>query len=208
MLSNDPYVPDYGKYEINVALSVEKDATTLYSAPIIDFNYGLIPNMQFTLESAYNWREAENDIDSLEIGIKYLWIDSESFALSSVTNYVSYPVNSIFDEGETYEFGISTNFVLSENLSLKFTPTFVYKAKNNYHLELGSYLQYNYKLQSFYTEVFGEESELRDRKFLLLNLGYMYQFDKNVAFMCSFGHEFLEKGSDTFISYSGLQITF
>ena len=208
MLTNDPFVPDYGEFEINIAVSVEKDSSTLYQAPIIDFNYGLLPNMQFTLESAYSINDDGKDIDSLEVGIKYLWYEGDSFAISSVTNYVSYPLDSVFDEGNVYEIGFATNFKMSENLNLIFTPMYVYKNSENYHFEVGSYLNYNYDKQSFYGEIFAEESEIRDREFLLLNLGYLWQFHKNVAFMFSLGKEILHHNKNAFISYSGLQIVF
>ena len=208
MKSNDPFVPSYGEYEINVAVEIEDKDFTLVRAPIIDFNYGIYENVQFTFEGAYVNSDLEDDFDSLEVAFKWHFYEGELFSIALYPKYISYPIESIFNEGETYELTLPMNYILTANLDLVVDITYVYPKNGIEHMEYGTYLKYKINKHTYYTEIFFEDSPHQKGAFILGNLGYMYHFHKDVAFMISAGREMVSDGKKATLGYSGLQIIF
>ncbi len=207
MLSNDPFVPDLGQFEINLAAEFEDRDATIVTAPIIDFNYGLIKDVQFTVEGAYVTSEEQGDFDALELAIKWNFYQDDFFAIAIYPQYLSYPTDSIFDEGEVFALSIPMSFALADDLRWVVDISYV-RAEDAEHMEMGSYLQYSYSEHDFYFEAYSEEGEHDHERLLLLQLGYLYQFHDNVAFMIALGREIHAEEKKAIIGYSGLQFVF
>jgi len=208
MLSNDPFVPDLYEFEIIVAVEGEHKDAIVRRIPIVDINYGIIENVQLTLESAYVHSEEQSDFDSFEVAIKWLFYENDFFAIAFNPKYISYPVDSIFNEGEAYEITLPMNFTLNDSLDLVADITFVHPFEGEHHYEFGTYIKYKSDKHSYFVEIFMEEAEHQEDFFMLGGVGYMYQFHENVAFMISFGKEITNSEQRATVGYSGLQFVF
>ena len=208
MLSDDPFVPDEGQFEINFAAASEHRDATVITAPILDLNYGLIKDVQITFATGYISTQDQKGWDAFELAFKYNFYSNDFFAIAINPKYISYPVETIFNEGSIYELSVPMSLQLSEDWSWIISLAYIYPNGHDDHLELGSYLQYHYHTQNFYAEVFTEGSKSYDDLFTLVNLGYLYQFQENLAFMLSVGREIRAQEKKATIAYGGLQLLF
>ncbi len=208
MKSSDPFVPALHEFEVNIATEGEHKELTLHRIPIIDINYGIVQNVQVTFETAYVNSEVENDFDSFEIALKWHFYESELFSIALYPKYKSYPVESIFNEGETYELSLPMNFRLNDSLDLVTDINYVYLKDSEEHFEFGTYIKYKDDKFSYFVEVFMEEAEHQKDFFTMGIVGFMYQFHENVAFMISYGKEITKGNPRATVGYSGFQFVF
>jgi len=208
MITNDPFVPNVGQFEINLASEAEFREHTRINTPIIDVNYGLFEKVQLTFSSAYSFTHENDDINGLEIELKWNFYTNEIFSIALDPVYVFYPILSDFDEGEVYELGVPLNFFLSENLNLVVEPRYVDSQNKKAFFEGGAYLQYTSNQHSFFTELFVEENPDKNELYSLVNLGYTNQFYENIMFMFSIGRDVVAEDKQATVSYLGLQFVF
>ena len=210
MMTDDPFVPDKGVFEINIASHLQKGEKTFIAAPILDANYGLIKDVQITFATAYIHYDDECTLDAFELAIKWNFYTTNNFSIAINPKYLSYPDDSIFNEGDVYELSLPMSFSLLEELHLVLSPTLIYPIEGKDHIELSSYLQYTKQEQTFYAEIFTESSEKYNTLFSLVNFGYLWQFYENTAFMFSIGREIKAEGQEkeALIAYSGFQFVF
>ena len=208
MLSDDPFVPNLGQFEVNIAGGVESRDKTVVTAPIVDLNYGLIKNVQITFATGYINSTTQNDWDAFELAFKWNFYSDDVFAMAINPKYLVYPTNSIFNEGDVYEVSFPMNINLNATLNLVLSPAYIAPINDNNHFEFGSYLQYTKENHSLYTEIFVEEAKEFATIFTLVNFGYLWQFHPHIAFMLSLGKEIKSSEKEAFISYSGLQFIY
>ncbi len=208
MKSSDPFVPALHEFEVNIAAEGEHKDAILRRLPIIDINYGIIENVQVTFETAYIHSDLESDFDSFEIALKWLFYENDFFAIALYPKYKSYPLDSVFNEGETCEFTLPMNFTLNDSLDLVTDVTYVHPLEGENHFEFGTYIKYKSDAHIYFMELFMEEAKDQEDFFMLGALGYMYQFHENIAFMISFGKEITSGKPKATIGYSGLQFVF
>ena len=208
MLSQDPFVPALNQFEINVAAAIEETGDTREIASILDINYGLLNNVQLTIEGAYVDAETQDDFDAMELALKWNFYQNDFFAIAVNPRYLSYPIRSVFDEGEVLELSLPMSFALNDALNWVVDILYVKPKDGSEHMELGTYLQYTQTNHNYYLELYMEESEADDEIYSLLNLGYLYQFHNNIAFMISIGRETHAEDQKSTIAYSGLQFVF
>ncbi len=208
MLTDDPFTPDVGQFEINIGGFMEDRDNLVVTAPIIDVNYGLIKNVQLTMATAYISSVDENGWDALELAVKWNFYSNELFSMAVSPLYVNYPVETIFNEGERYAISFPMNFQFNARWSLVLTPSYIYQSTADEHPELGTYLQYALERHNFYVELFMEESKDYDATFSLANFGYSWQYNDSVVLMLSVGREIRAEEREATIAYSGLQLVF
>ena len=208
MLSNDPFVPDVGQFEINLGAHMEEGNERIIAAPILDVNYGLIQNVQITVAGAYLQDDSRRGFDAFEVGIKWMFYSNDLFAIALNPVYLSYPVKTVFNEGESYKLSVPMSFRFNEHWSWIVDFDYIYPREERDHLELGTYVQYTQGNHNFYGEYFVEQSKYHDALFSLVNFGYLWQFHNHVAFMFSAGQEIRAEEKEANIIYSGLQVTF
>jgi len=208
MKINDPFVPNLGEFEINIAIEVERKDDTLVRAPIVDFNYGIMQNVQFTLEGAYINSHNQNDIDGLEVALKWHFYEGEILSVALYPKYKSYPIDSIFHEAEALEISIPVNVILNESFSLVVDTVYVMPKDTQKHLEFGTYLKYKNSKHTFYGAMFFEDNPYENEILIFGAMGYKYQFHKNVAYMISYEKEVGTTDRRAAVLYSGLQFVF
>lgn len=208
MKSDDPFVPALHEFEINIAIEAEDEDELLKRLPIVDINYGIYKNVQLTLMGSYIISDEEDDFDSFELAIKWLAYDGDIFSIAVYPKYKSYPIASIFNEGETYELAFPMNFSLSESFNLVLNIVYIYPKIGKEYFEYGGYLEYEHEKHSFFTELFLEEAQEKGEDSLMLGIvGYKYNFYQDISFMLSLGNE-INNEKKTTIGYSGLQFIF
>lgn len=211
MLSNDPFVPAVDEVELNIAIQREhvENQDIVTEAPIIDFNYGVYENLQLTLEGAYVSEGSKSDWGGTKVALKYMFYDDGLFAMALYPQYSSYPAQSIFNEGETYEISAPINVTLSENLDWVIDIAYIIPLHIDTHFEFGSYLKYKYEKHAFYLEVFAEGEAHQEHFFVFGNVGYSYEFIDGISFLISYGKHITEnKEEHAHKAYSALQFVF
>ena len=207
MLTDDPDVPNFGEFEINFSSQFEKSETDTLTMPIVDFNYGIFPKVQFTVESGYIWENSQHDFGETEIALKYNFYSNDIVSLALYPHYIFYANNSLFKESNSWEMMLPMSFKLSEKLSLVSSLTYIKPTKEQSHVEFGSYLEYENNADSYYVEGYWEE-EPQSKDTLLVNLGYLHEFDEGLAFIGSVGYEVQSSQKRATLGYLGLQVSF
>ena len=77
MMTDDPFTPYLDEVEINFASEAERNDDLTGLVPIIDINYGIYPNIQLTVETAYALSDSKYKSDGLEVAIKYNFCRSD-----------------------------------------------------------------------------------------------------------------------------------
>lgn len=208
MKSSDPFVPDLGDFEINIAIEIEDEESISKKIPIIDINYAPIDNLQLTFETSYLDTPEENGFKSLELAMKWLFYNGDFFAVALYPKYKIEHINSTLNQEEIYELTIPMNFRISDSLDLIADITYVNPQEGQNYFEAGTYLKYSSSKHTYYAEASLEDLKEENQTFVLANLGYMYQFHENVAFMISVGKELSNVKSKVTVCYSGLQFIF
>ena len=208
MIGNDPYAPDTGMFEINIAAETEHRDDTTFIAPIFDINYGAIKNLQLTVEIAYINSPTQNDFDALELSLKYLFYQNDFFAVALNPAYKSFPIDTVFNNGEVYSFNLPMHFIVDKRLSIVTDIGFVTQKEGDDHFELGSYLRYEQPRYALFFELFAEESKAQNDIFTLFNLGFTYAFNDTYKLLLSCGRELHGEEKEAIIAYTGIQLNF
>jgi hypothetical protein len=208
MMSDDPFTPEVNELEINFASEVENGEDLTIVAPIIDINYGIYPHLQLTLERAYAFSNSHYNSNGLEVALKYHFYRGDILNIALYPKYLFYPINTPFDDGESYEFQIPISVQLSNNLEWVSSFSYLYPQKEKSHYEIGSYLAYTQKQATYYIETYIEENPTQRSIATTLNMGYFYQYRENIGFMGSIGYESINAKKEAILSYLGLQIIF
>lgn len=207
MLTEDPGVPAYGEFEINLATTVEKGSIHSVATPVIDVNYGLYPKLQFTFASEYIWEKKKHDLGSSELALKYLFYKTEQLSISISPHYMFSATNSLFKEESSFELMLPMSIKMTDNINLVTNMIYVKPQNEKKHFEFSSYLEYSKNDTSFYLEEYLEkQNALKDK--VLINLGILHEFHKGLSFIGSVGGELQSSEKKVIFSYIGLQVTF
>jgi len=208
MMTDDPFAPDVGQFEINFASEVENSDDLTVVAPIVDINYGIFPNTQLTIETAYASSDNKYKSDGLEVAIKYNFYRSERLNIALYPKYLFYPIDTPFDEGESYELQIPISLKLSDNVEWVTSFSYLYPQKEEKHYEVGTYLAYENNNHTYYLETYLEENPTDNNLATFFNVGYFYQYKENLGFMASIGAEMVASKQEADVGYLGLQVIF
>ena len=208
MMTDDPFSPALNKFEINLASELENSDELSVLVPIIDINYGIIPNTQLTIQTAYNSSDNKYKSDALEVAIKYNFYRSDILNIALYPKYIFYPIDTPFDEGESYELQIPISIKVNDNIEWVTSISYLYPQKERNHYEIGTYLAYGKNNHTYYFETFLEENPTDNNIATFLNVGYFYQYKENLGFMGSIGSKLLDSKKEADVAYLGLQIIF
>ena len=208
MMTDDPFAPDVGQFEINFASEVENSDDLTVVAPIVDINYGIFPNTQLTVETAYASSDNKYKSDGLQVAIKYNFYRSDTLNIALYPKYLFYPISTPFNEGESYELQIPISLKLSDNLEWVTSLSYLYPQKEKNHYEVGTYLAYGKNNHTYYFETFVEEIPINNSMITFFNVGYFYQYKDNLGFMGSIGSEMVDSKKEADVAYLGFQVIF
>jgi len=208
MLTNDPSVPDVNQFEVNILSRSEYRDIMILTAPVLDLNYGVVKDVQVTLATGYISSNVQKGFDAFEVSSKWKFYSNETFAIAISPIYISYPVETVFNEGEVFTVSIPMSLALTDTLLWILSLDYIMPLEDDNHFEVGTYLQYTLERHNFYTELFLEESKIHNSLFTLLNFGYLYQLDNNWAVMFSVGREIKAEEEEATIGFVGIQLVY
>jgi len=204
-LTDDPFVPALGTFEINLATEVVENNRSLIKAPLIDMNYGF-KNLEVTLRSSYISDGSQEDFDSVKVEVKWLFYQGDTFAMAIHPKYLMYPIDTVFDDGEAFEMGLPMNLRINKRLDLVMNLTYFKPKYFKKHFEFGSYLKYTEGRNSYFLEAYFEESALSHEISYLSNLGYRLQYSKDRALLVSVGRDLKSENEKRTLAYVALQL--
>ena len=208
MMTDDPFTPDVNQLEINFASEFEKSDDLSVVVPIIDMNYGIYPNVQLTLETAYASADSQYKSDGVEVAVKYNFYHNDYFNIAIYPQYHFYPISTPFDEGETFSFLLPMSWQISERLEWVSSFSYVHPLKEKEHYEFGTYFAYTKENHSYFLETYFEERAETNDVATFFNVGYFYQYRDNLGLMGSIGYETIDSRKQTNLAYVGLQVIF
>ena len=208
MITEDPFVPNKGQIELNLASEYEKREHSTVLFPFVDFNYGVTETFQVTVGGSYVFSHDFDDTGAVELAAKWLFYSGDFFAMAIAPVYTSFPIHTDLDEGESYELSLPMSFTLSDNLSLIAALNYVVPQYEKDFYEFGTYLQYGMDQHTFFLEGFFERDAETYHVYSLMNLGYSYQFDPNTALLLSAGRDLDAQEREASIAYVAMQFLF
>lgn len=90
MLTDDARVADFKEWELNPSINMSVTDRLVLSAPHIDLNYGVLPNLQLKIEAPLLFEFQKNEpgnvgLGELNFGVKYRFLDEEKRCVSAAT---------------------------------------------------------------------------------------------------------------------------
>jgi hypothetical protein len=208
MVTDDPFTPEVDEMEINFASELENSDRFTVIVPIVDVNYGIYPNVQLTVETAYASLGNAYKSDGVELAIKYNFYHSDVFNIAIYPKYLFYPIATPFNEGESYELQLPLSVQLSEQLEWVTSLSYLYPKKSEKYYEIGTYLAYSNKKHTYFLEIYFEEKPEVNTVATFFNIGYFYQYRDNLGVMGSIGYETVASKKEANVAYVGLQVIF
>lgn len=207
MKSNDPFVPNLGQYELNFAYIVENSQNSSSQARILDFNYGIIKNVQVTFETAYVINNTIEDLDAFEVSMKWLAYQGTFFSFAVEPKYKFFPYSSAFDQGDTFGLSIPMSFQFFSKLVFMFDPKIIFPSGQDSYIELGNLINYQHNVHNFFFEIYLTQVP-NAQNIYLVKFGYAYQIRQNFNAMISYAEPLFTNTALSNEIYTGLQIIF
>lgn len=223
LLTDDPSTPGDGRWEINLAFTVEqRRSETLFEAPILDLNYGLGERVQLKYELRWlvldeEGAAARNGLGNSQVGVKWRFLDEERHGVSvSVYPQLSFNNPTSSDERGLIEEGLDLSLPMQVSRSV---GPIELTLELGYVLVEGREDEWLYGLAAAWPvtdgfEIVGEVHDNATREFeedeLVFNLGGVVDLHENLSLLVSAGRSFHDPGSGEpeLLSYLGLQFRF
>ena len=223
LITDDPGTPGDGKWEINVAFTVEKRRTErLYESPILDINYGLGEHIQLKYEVPWlvldePGQRTKNGLGNSAFGVKWRFFDQDRHGID-MSVYPQFEFNNSDSATDRGLVDRGVEFVLPFQIEKSFGPIslnpefgYVFKEYNNNEWIYGLAVGYE---ASSNLELLAEISGTTDQDFeddeLLFNLGARCELSETHTLLLSAGRSFRSaaSGEPEFLLYVGIQFNF
>ena len=224
LITDDPYTPGDGNWEVNVAVTFEqrKDERVL-EAPLLDVNYGLGERLQLKVEAPWVTRtdrlddETDTGPGNGTVGVKWRFLDERDAGVS-VSVYPQLEFNYLGSSVDTGLASPGLQLLLPVQVARQFGPWGV-NFEAGYNLVEEDEDEIIYGLAVSYEvsealELLGEIHGAADQEFeedeLVFNLGARARLDDDITLLLAAGRS-LRESNDTepqFQVYVGLQFAF
>jgi hypothetical protein len=223
MLTDDPGTPGNGNFELNLAATLAGSGIQrAWELPTFDLNYGVGPNIQLNLETAFVVlkradRGPVGGLGAASAAVKWRFLDqgSDGFAVST------YPriERSVFGSSVRHQLvEDGTRFFLPVEIAHTFGPvdldlevgpllSTVGRSEWNYGVIAGTALTPSLDIMA---EFHGSARSDFTNDRLTFNVGLRQTFSKSVALIASVGHDIRSPAGESLelVSYCGLQLEF
>ncbi len=222
LLTDDPGTPGDGRWEVNVAFTIERLRTeSLYETPLLDINYGLGERIQLKLEVPWlvkteDRERTRNGLGNSTIGVKWRFFDEDRHGIA-MSMYPQFDFNnptSSVDRGLADD---GTELLLPFELEKKVGPfgvntelgyAFLQHGDDEwvYGLVLGCEVSNQLELLA---EIHGTAQQDFKEDELVFNLGTRWALSDTFTFLLAAGRSFRDNasGEPEFLLYTGLQVT-
>lgn len=212
MFTDDARVADYKEWELNPSIQILVTDHLTFSAPHIDLNYGVLPNLQLKVEAPLlldfkQNQSTEMSLGVLNFGIKYRFIDEEKYFVSGAT-FPQY--NFTVDKGLLIPvffektigrvlFGIANAYFIGASNNDRYELGFLsgYRISERFHM----------MIEYFHVNNLSKPKSTNG----LINLGFRREFNESLFLMGSFGREVLLTNpieKTHFVSWIGIRKLF
>ncbi len=221
MLTADPGTPGDGKWEINIAATLEKRRSeSRWQAPDLDLNYGIGEHVQLSYEVPWivlspSGEGTKSGLGNSNIGLKWRFFDEEKdgISMSAKAEFEFNPPTSSADRGLVDD---GTVFRLPVQLEKKLGPFIVdlefgraFKQRQSDDWIYGFLLGHKVTEQlELLGEIHGTGSPNFGKHETVFILGAIYDLGKDYSALLSAGRSFQGASSDapTLLLYIGMQL--
>lgn len=221
MLTGDPGTPGDGKWEINIAATLEKRRSeSRWEAPVLDLNYGLGERIQLTYEVPWIVLSSSGEgtmsgLGNSAAGVKWRFLDEDRHGISvsvfpqfEFNNPTSSTDRGLVDDGTVFRLPVQLEKKLGPvTAGLEFGRAFKQRQSDDwiYGFLLGHKVTEQLELLG---EIHGTgRPNFREHE-TVFNLGAVYDLGKNYSALLSAGRSFQDAASDapTLLLYIGMQL--
>jgi len=222
LLTDDPGTPGDGRWEVNVALTIERFRTeTLYETPLLDINYGLGERIQLKLEVPWlvkteDGERTRNGLGNSAVGMKWRFFDEARHGVA-MSVYPQFDFNNPTSSADRGIADDGTELLLPFELEKTVGPfgvntelgyAFVQRGDDEwvYGLALGYEVSNQLELLA---EVHGTAQHDFKGDELVFNLGTRWALSDTFTLLLAAGRSFRDSasGEPKFLLYTGLQVT-
>lgn len=221
LLTDDTGTPGDKKWEINVALTLDKrHSEATYQAPLFDLNYGIGDNIQIKYEVPLVVRHEQGagtngGMGNSVFGVKWRFLDQErdGMNMSIYPQVEANPPTSSAARGLVDE---GTNLLLPVQISKKFGPVWVngefgYTLRQYFSDEWLYGLSSGYEIRenlSILGEIHGGATKEFKRHEVVFNIGTQWDFTKKYGLLASAGRSLRSgaSGEPNLLMFLGLQM--
>jgi len=220
LLTDDPYTPGAGRWEINIPLTIEKRGTeSLYEAPNLDINYGLGERIQLKYEVPWvvltrERGKTRKGLGNSTIGVKWRFIDEGDYGFAAsvypqleFNNPTSSVDRGLVDKGTA----LLIPFEMAKRMGrIEVSTEFGYSFQQYGDDELVYGLVLGYELTGqivLLAEGHGTARSDFGRNESVLNLGIRWEVSPTFTLLGATGRSFLSGGPDLLLS-AGVQLKF
>ncbi len=212
LITDDPLTPGPGNWEINIAAAVERSSlVAAWQMPFIDINYGVGEHMQLKVESPFMIEKENNSylwngFDEIKFGIKYRFLDAESFG-SNISSYPQIQIPLKFEDKAEFFLPVELNKEWSSfGLTAELGHDWIQGHSAGWRGGIAAALFLNH------TDVLVEyHSNLQEAPFdicePMINVGIIWEYSESISFLGSIGKSLHQKNDDTNLwGYIGIQL--
>lgn len=221
MLTGDPGTPGDGKWEINIATTLEKHRSeSRWEAPALDLNYGLGEHVQLSYEVPWimlfpSGEDTKSGLGNSNIGVKWRFLDEEKhgIAMSTKPEFEFNPPTSsadrgLVDDGMVFRLPVQLEKKLGPfTADLEFGRAFKQRQSDAwiYGFLLGHKVTEELALLG---EIHGAGRPNFRQHETVFNFGAVYDLGKHYSALLSAGRSFQSAASDapTLLLYVGMQL--
>ncbi|MGC4017545.1 MAG: transporter [Luteolibacter sp.] len=224
LLTDDPDTPEQGHWEINIAATAEKrSGEWSLETPLLDFNYGLLDNVQLKFEIPYLIESEEggsshSGAGDAEFGVKWRFLDQDKCGISMSTypqfafNTASHSVHlGLVDDGWEFILPVEVQREICDGTTIFGEFGYVWTESEGNGLMWGLAVEQEIAEPfSLLAEIHGESADNFNDTEIIANLGFHWQATEHAALIGSVGRGLNESSEPQakFLSYLGVQLTF
>jgi hypothetical protein len=222
LLTDDPGTPGAGKWELNLALTLEQTHhARAIEGPLFDLNYGLGDHIQLKYEVAYLVLDEQDagpvgGLSNSLLGLKWRFLDEDRHGVAmSIYPQVEFNYPSKWIRREFVEEG--TDFLLPIEIAKTFGPWEV-GAEVGYEFVQHNDDEWIYGLAIGYPltkqveligEIHGNADQDFDRNDVIFNLGARWELNDSFTLLFAAGRSFRDSDdSPNLLVYAGVQWNF
>ncbi len=220
LLTDDPFTPGPGRWEINVALTAElRPAERGYESPLLDLNYGLGERIQLKYELPWVVLDEHGDtrsgLGNSNVGVKWRFYEDAPRGLA-VSVYPQLEFNNPTDSADRGLVDRGTALLLPVELSLRLGPVdinpelgYAIREKDADELVYGLALSYAPgEALEWLGELHGTTALGPDETDLVADVGLRWAFGSRFSLLAAAGTGLIGPGEGPidFLGYLGLQL--
>lgn len=229
-ITDDPGTPEYHHWEVNLAVTAEhRGSERTFEAPLIDINYGLLPNTELNVEVPYMAQKDEGNrveaLGDIALGFKWRFYElgeeesaKKTFAIDAISVYpqVGFP-SPDSSAAEMEPDNTHASFVVPVQLgahwrkwSIGAEVGCVLQSKESAKFFAGGVVSRSFGHCTLGLELYSAEPNRNLSRVVIANIGAVMSVTERYAVLVSIGRELVNRQETraSLVLYVGQQISF